>query len=113
MEHAISLQPPELVPLVRQRGGFVEPLPYDYVDKEWRKKVLQDLPSGYTFREESILLKHSDPNRVANETIKRCQEMIETSEFRKPRFAVGCRLYRMAASVCPVRVYVCVVAKDA
>jgi len=79
---------------------------------DWRKKIVQELPTGYVYREECLFFKHSDSNRIATDTIRRCQAMIELAEHRAPRFAVGCQLYRMAASVCPVRVFVCVIAKD-
>src|SRR4051794_37719449 len=59
-----------------------------------------------------LFFKHCDPNRITTETLARCQDIIGFSEFRKPRYAVGCQLYRMAASVCPVRVLVCVIVKD-
>jgi len=110
-EHECALRPKHLQPLALKLDGDVQ-IDYDYVDREWRRRILNDLLPNEIYLEKCLFFKHCDLDRIPKEVVDECVHMVSMEEFRKPRFALGCHLVRMPASICPVRVFLCVIAKD-
>jgi len=76
--------------------------------RDWRAKILRYYPQSTILREKLLHFKHSQANRIAAAVKDSCGALFNIPDSHNPQYLVGVRVHRLAASICPVRVFICV-----
>jgi len=75
---------------------------------DWRNTILRYYPKSTSYQEKLLHFKHSESSRIATAIKDACGSLLNIPDSQKPQYVVGVKLHRLAASICPVRVFVCV-----
>jgi len=75
---------------------------------EWRNRILKYYPQSTSYQEKLLHFKHSQASRIATAIKESCSALLNVPDSQNPQYLVGVKLHRLAASICPVRVFLCV-----
>jgi len=92
--------------VMEEKDGVQYPSPE--FRKEWRQKIFKYYPSSMGYKEKIMHFKHSQANRISATVKSICEPLLNIPDSHNPLYIVGVKVHRLAASVCPCRVLLCV-----